>query len=303
MGREDPITSKIEQTQIKLEEMRINDALVIKPIKGESVMALADRAKIDLSSFLKYNDISIDHTPLVGLYYFLEKKKSKSSNEFYKVEVAEDLWTISQLTGMQLKRLKKFNEFENDQVLPAGSVVWLNGPKPSTELMPNTEVVALIDEKDEFDWTGKPEKETVQSVEGDKNLQKPEAKDPISTDYVTLESKGLQLTQYTVKQGETLYSIAKTNNIEVMNLLAWNNLTLTDGLKPGQILKMTPPEDGAVGQSEGKVFTSKVHEVQASDTLYSIARKYSITIKELMEWNGKENLSLTVGEKLQIPQR
>ena len=42
------------------------------------------------------------------------------------------------------------------------------------------------------------------------------------------------------------------------------------------------------------------HEVKTSDTLYSIARQYSVTIKEIMEWNGKKDFSLSVGEKLKI---
>ncbi len=39
---------------------------------------------------------------------------------------------------------------------------------------------------------------------------------------------------------------------------------------------------------------------KSSDTLYSIAREYGVTIKELMEWNQKKDFSLTVGEKLRI---
>jgi membrane-bound lytic murein transglycosylase D len=42
------------------------------------------------------------------------------------------------------------------------------------------------------------------------------------------------------------------------------------------------------------------HEVKASDTVYSIARKYGVTIKELMEWNNKKDFTLSVGEKLKV---
>ncbi len=43
-----------------------------------------------------------------------------------------------------------------------------------------------------------------------------------------------------------------------------------------------------------------VHEVKASDTLYSVARQYGVTIQEIMEWNGKRDFSLSVGEKLKV---
>jgi membrane-bound lytic murein transglycosylase D len=40
--------------------------------------------------------------------------------------------------------------------------------------------------------------------------------------------------------------------------------------------------------------------VKATDTVYSIARKYGVTIKELMDWNNKRDFNITVGEKLRI---
>ena len=45
------------------------------------------------------------------------------------------------------------------------------------------------------------------------------------------------------------------------------------------------------------------HEVKSTDTLYSVARQYGVTIKELMQWNDKKDFSLTVGEKLKVSSR
>ncbi len=44
----------------------------------------------------------------------------------------------------------------------------------------------------------------------------------------------------------------------------------------------------------------RTHEVKPSDTLYSVARQYGVTIQELMEWNNKKDFTLAVGEKLRI---
>lgn len=46
-----------------------------------------------------------------------------------------------------------------------------------------------------------------------------------------------------------------------------------------------------------------LHEVRPSDTLYSVARQYGVTIKEIMEWNGKKDFSLAIGEKLRVVSR
>lgn len=49
---------------------------------------------------------------------------------------------------------------------------------------------------------------------------------------------------YTVRQGDTLFSIAKANNIEVRDLAAWNNIDSTS-IRVGQQLRLGPP-DGVV---------------------------------------------------------
>jgi len=46
-----------------------------------------------------------------------------------------------------------------------------------------------------------------------------------------------------------------------------------------------------------------IHEVKPSDTLYSVARQYGVTIREIMDWNGKKDFGLSVGEKLRVTSR
>ena len=74
-----------------------------------------------------------------------------------------------------------------------------------------------------------------------------------------------------------------------MDLVRWNNLNIQDGIRPGQVLKLS--ENQTV--SDELVSKSPIeHEVKNTDTLYSIARKYGVTIKELMEWNNKKDFHL-----------
>lgn len=89
-----------------------------------------------------------------------------------------------------------------------------------------------------------------------------------------------------------------------MDLVNWNQLDLQVGIRPGQKLILEPEQAAtSVGEIAPEVTgdTSDLfHEVKSSDTLYSIARKYGVTIKELMEWNNKQDFTLSVGEKLRI---
>jgi membrane-bound lytic murein transglycosylase D len=83
-----------------------------------------------------------------------------------------------------------------------------------------------------------------------------------------------------------------------------NQLTAGTPLKPGQVImihKASPQAMAPVfNKSEGEMFT---YEVKSSDTLYGIARQFGATIKELMDWNNKSVLTVTMGEKLKILKR
>ena len=46
---------------------------------------------------------------------------------------------------------------------------------------------------------------------------------------------------YTVKRGDTLYSIALDNGVDYRELAAWNNLSDPSVLKPGAVLRLRPP--------------------------------------------------------------
>ena len=107
-----------------------------------------------------------------------------------------------------------------------------------------------------------------------------------------------EYTEYVVKSGDTLYSIAKRYGISVDKLIQFNNLKTSD-LSIGQILKIptpgvTPPIEVPSGE-----FIS--YTVQPGDNLYSIAQRYNTTIDELMKTNNLTTTLLSIGQILKIP--
>lgn len=113
---------------------------------------------------------------------------------------------------------------------------------------------------------------------------------------------------HTVMQGETLYGLAKQYGVNVHNIVEWNGIKVQDGLSIGQKLKIkTFREEGHKAETNGAIVveqapkeTTALYEVKTGDTLYKIARSHGITIKKLMEWNGKKDFNLSLGEKLKI---
>jgi lipoprotein NlpD len=58
---------------------------------------------------------------------------------------------------------------------------------------------------------------------------------------------------YTVKRGDTLYSIALDNGLDYRELAAWNNITDPATIKAGLVLRMRPPGPAVAAQPEARV--------------------------------------------------
>lgn len=121
---------------------------------------------------------------------------------------------------------------------------------------------------------------------------------PKSIEKVTSNEVPFKEKTYTVKAKETLYSIAKENNVEISDLEEANPFLKTDGLQPGQVLKIMKYEEPPKVQMGTKIFST--HEVVAGDTKYSISKKYEISVEELEKQNPEIKDNLPVGFKLKI---
>lgn len=97
---------------------------------------------------------------------------------------------------------------------------------------------------------------------------------------------------YNVQSGDTLYSIARKFGLTINELKDKNNL-ISDELFVGQILE--------VGDNENIPTTDVSYIVQSGDNLYSIARKYNISIDELMDYNNLKTNLLSIGQVIKIP--
>lgn len=98
---------------------------------------------------------------------------------------------------------------------------------------------------------------------------------------------------YTVKSGDSLYSIARQYGVTVDELIDYNNLSSTALSINQQILI---PKETNVPSGDANTYT-----VKSGDTLYSIARQFNTTINELMTLNNLTTSVLSVGQTLKIP--
>lgn len=99
-----------------------------------------------------------------------------------------------------------------------------------------------------------------------------------------------QYEEYTVQKGDSLWKIAKEYNLSVDDIVDFNGLTSLN-LKIGDILKI-PTIAGT---------SNDVYIVQNGDSLWSIARKFNVTVDELKNKNGLTSNLLSIGQELIIP--
>lgn len=108
---------------------------------------------------------------------------------------------------------------------------------------------------------------------------------------------------HTVKQGETLYSLAVKYHIGVADLKKANPQLKEDGLKAGMVLNIPEPreevKDEFARQDAQKAYY--VHVVKKTETAYSLSRQYEISLDSLYILNPTAANGLQVGQELLFP--
>ena len=94
-------------------------------------------------------------------------------------------------------------------------------------------------------------------------------------------------TTYTIKKGDSLWSIANAMGVNIGALNRWNNLYPEKKLMPGDKLKIrmpttSEPMDDPQGKKKER---EMIYVVKGGDTLWSIAKKFNLTISEIKTWN------------------
>lgn len=129
-----------------------------------------------------------------------------------------------------------------------------------------------------------------------------------------------ETTEYVVKKGETISSIAKKFHMSVGDIKALNNLQKSY-VKPKQRLfvftgppkgkipekttvLVTPPADSNVKQTLEPIPVTPqaitTHTVKKGETLNKISLTYGCTINDLVKWNNLNSYNLIVGQKLKL---
>lgn len=223
------------------------------------------------------NYIGVPYTPPEGLI-----------TNTYIVQKGDSLYSIANKLGTTVSELKKENNLTSN-TLQIGQILRI----PTKEIYEGEENVYIVQKGDTLYSVAMANNTTVDELKKANNL----TSNILSTgQLLKIPSALLPESTYTVKKGDSLYSIANKYNTTAEELKRINNLT-SNTLSIGQVLKLPSDKPNKIEQEKNTI----TYTVQKGDSLYSIARKYSTTIDKIKDLNNLTTNLLSIGQVLLIP--
>ncbi len=182
--------------------------------------------------------------------------------KYHKVKRGDNLGEISDKYGVTIAEVKKWNHIKGSNITPGKSL----------KIIKNERIVTTVRKE----------------IKADKN----------NVDTAVASNDGNKQDDfYIVERGDNLFSIAKKFNVSLEDLKKWNNL---EDLNVDQGYKLSlagnnEADDDTATKAEVKVTE---HVVEKGDNLGNIAKKYSVAVSDIKDWNNLEDNNIQLGAKL-----
>jgi LysM repeat protein len=241
---------------------KINGILATRLKSDQTLAQIAAVNERTENRIRKLNDLKKGQQIEPGDIVYLRRKKRKATETYHEVIAGQSLWQISQDNGIKLKRLYKLNHLNEEDEVAAGQ---------------------LLNLRHKADQAAK--------LKGKQNLI-----DQIIANENKINYQG-KTKPHIVLSNETLYGIAKKYKTSVDTLMAINQLS-TPVISLGQTLLV--PDNGGRVIEKGDIALPLYHIVLKGETLYSISRKYGVSVESILQFNNLTSNEISVGSKLRV---
>lgn len=210
--------------------------------------------------------------------------------KYHLVKSGENLSTIADKYGISVAELRRKNDLKGSKIKPKQKL-----------LIKDRETILVV--------------ETIQLAE---NKPTEKTKSAVAETTQTTNEKLLPaettpaLASHKVKKGETLFSISKLYNISVDDLKKLNKLTNSkinygdeiklNNIVKQEIAKVEPETTKPDKANKNEQLATSTHKVESGESLFSISKKYNISIDELKRLNQLTNSKIQPGQKLFLNQ-
>ncbi|MCG8475519.1 MAG: LysM peptidoglycan-binding domain-containing protein [Cytophagales bacterium] len=261
---------------------------------GESLWEVSQKYGIRMKSIRYKNRMGKNEKAKAGRVLWLRKRRKKKTPVEYMEPKPEDTPPTDELLVDSADSMKTNTQPEQ------AAQEKLTKPDSYEELFKKTNQPKEKDSSPDNQENSKPK-----NSETDSRPDKTERQTDIAREHPEIpEFKEINTITHTVVKGDTYYSLSKKYNCPIQQLLNLNMLTINQPLKIGQRLsiptyKKTVKETASSAQkSIAKDY--RIHIVLKGETLYSISRKYNLSVEQLKTWNNKTDNSIDIGEELYI---
>lgn len=215
-----------------------------------------------------------------------------SGSDYYVVKKGDTLWSIARAYGLTVDKLKSLNNLTSNNLTIGDSLI----VKDSSENSDNSSSVDnnkyyIVKKGDSLYSIARRNNMTVDELKSLNNL----TSNILSIGQKLIIRRGSNVPNnvYVVKKGDTLWSIANNFKVSVNDLKNANNKS-NNSLSIGEQLIIP-------GKSTGENVSTTIYTVKSGDNLYSIARRYNVTVNEIKSLNNLSSNLLSIGQKLSIP--
>ncbi len=111
---------------------------------------------------------------------------------------------------------------------------------------------------------------------------------------------GVDFYRYDTSAGESIYDIAAKLGV-TKDFILKNNPDAADGITSGMTLYFPVDNQNVATTLSANESTASVHVVEQGETLYGLAKRYGVTIDDLIALNPGSEKGLKIGQELTIP--
>ena len=222
----------------------------------------------------------------VELAVVREDLHNSGTGNYYVVKNGDSLWEIARKFDLDSKELRRFNGLATNVIHPGDRLMVTADLKPT-----GAESYYQVRNGDSLWSIARNHNVSPEDIRRWNNL-KNNTIHPGNSLLLKLTDTGEPILDnyYRVRNGDSLWGIARNHNVSPEDIKRWNNLK-NNTIHPGNRLLLKLADTG-------EPILDSYYRVRSGDSLWSIARNHNVSPEDIKRWNNLKNNTIHPGNRL-----